>query len=128
MVATSHSAYLLEKLHVWEFVGILFRAKAVARLYEWSREGEGRVRAVVFAAEALLDVMDRIPGLLDELEPIAVQLLETNVKTVDDLVTTLDTASSQSLLYACRLYADISCTRYYVLHEAELLELEEALS
>ena len=132
MVPTSHSAYLLQKLDAWEFVGILFRAKTAAKLYEWLDEADGsRVRAVVFAVEALLDVMDRIPALMDELEPIALQLLEANVKTVDDLVkalTPFGAGAWESLLCACGLYDDYSCARYCVSHNTELLVLKEALS
>lgn len=129
MVPTSHSAYLLEKLDVWEFVGILFRAKAATKLYEWLDEADcSRARAVLFAAEALLDVMDRIPALVDELEPIALQLLQANVKTVHDLVKALvSSGAGESLLCACRQYDDYLCATYGVSHDTELSVLEEAL-
>ncbi len=132
LVPKSHSEYLLKNLDVWEFVGILFRVKGAAKLYEWSYGPSGsRAKAVVFAAEALIDVMDRMPALVDELEPIALALLQADVKTLDDLARALFPFGSdarQSLLSTCSLHDDFLCVYWYEeSHTAELLELEQAL-
>lgn len=131
-MAIAHSEYLLKNLDVWEFVGILFRVKGAAKLYEWSYGPSGsRAKAVVFAVEALMDVMDRMPALVDELEPIAWALLQADVKTLDDLAKALFPFGSdarQSVLSASRLYDDYLCVRWYEeSHTAELFELEQAL-
>jgi len=132
LTAPSHATYVASNVDNWEFVGILFRAKAAAKLYEWlDDEPDGsRVRAVVFAAAALLDAMDRDPALVDELEPIALQLLGADVKTVDDLVAALaphyPQVAREHLLRACRSYND-SCADEMPFG-MELAELEAALS
>lgn len=125
-----HAAYVLNNLAVWEFVGILFRAKAAAKLYQWPDDAD-RVLAVVFAAEALMDAMDREPGLVDELGPIALHLLKTDVKTVDDLVTSLAVLGPQAsdcVLRACFSYEDYWCAEQGEIGRAEVSELVAALS
>ena len=124
------SNHVQDNMGVWEFVGILFRAKAVAKLHEWSYETH-RARAVVFAAEALLDAMNREPALVDELEPIALHLLETDVKTVDDLAKALAVLSPQAsdcVLRACTSYDDFWCTKYEMSFHADVRELEVVLN
>ena len=128
MAPTSHSNYLLEHLDVWEFVGVLFRANTTAQLLEWSN---GKIPAVAFAAEALLDTMKRIPALVDTLEPIALALLAVDAKTVPTLVEALTPSQWQILLHTCHSYNDYFSTRCAYdeeTHDAELLELVNAPS